>query len=420
MTARNRNRNFADIDTQWVSNYSLGAPTIFPQASFTRYESMSDVTTPGWRTKIAQGEAVNNTLVYLSSSRRFSTWTSSHTAVNKTDSTKYYWNDNTGNTTARCLDLIVNPLVVNPLLPQDFSQVEDIAKQKCLANVDATPYELFEEIGEIFETINLLRSPLQAFSHASEVFRRQSFQAQKIRNALERAKALGAIWGTFRFAAIPLIRTVMTVLEAYHDRDVRRPKRRRASGRASASVTGTLFHRTWGDFNGLNHINWDEIGARACDGHAYIGYEVDNPAVDWQFKLGLRLKDVPTGIWELLPRSFMVDRFLNIKDMLSGIVNIYDPRVKFIYAGYVENNLSKYERSVTARDGNVYTYTITNPDVIVYEDFEKERRSWVPVIQDTYPVFLPENSVKDLTSILDLIAVLLQFIPDNPFPNKII
>jgi hypothetical protein len=145
--------------------------------------------------------------------------------------------------------------------------------------------------------------------------------------------------------------------------------------------------------------------------HASILYEVSNPLVDWKFKLGLRFKDLPTTGWELLPLSFMVDRLLDIRSFFAGAINILDPQVTFLAGSYSVKNLDQHTVSLTERQYSGWTHEITKPDFIQFEIFHMERLLWNPQFFDTIPSFTPGGLVKDLTSILDLLAILASLAP---------
>jgi hypothetical protein len=143
--------------------------------------------------------------------------------------------------------------------------------------------------------------------------------------------------------------------------------------------------------------------------HATIFFEVTNPLKDWNFLLGLRMKDIPTGLWEIVPLSFMVDRLLNIKNTISGAVNFLDPTVTFLAAS---TRIKKTTTSNITFTGctyleDLYTYKLENPDTVKHEVFEYNRGLWEPTFSDVVPPFTLGGLVEDIAKTADLIAIIV-------------
>jgi len=314
------------------------------------------------------------------------------------------------------------PYIGQPLPPLQWNNLVDIAKQHALASVDSTPTAFMEDLGEIRETIQFLKNPIHGLQRLTDTFIKNKRTIQGIRNKLERAQALAELWSTYRFAVQPLLRSMVDLLELLAHEKPSRPKRQRASGRSkdsSESTEPTIYRATPIQYNQV--YKYEALGYRELNAHATILYEVSNPLADWRYLLGLRLKDMPTVAWELLPLSFMVDRLINIRGMIAGVVNYLDPNVEILAASITKRDLSQYTYSFTEWQHSYYMPNIwlKNPDWVQYEDFAMERQTYVPSIIDAIPTLTPGGLVKDLETTLDLLAILLGLIPSARLADEI-
>jgi hypothetical protein len=301
----------------------------------------------------------------------------------------------------------------------DIPSLQAQAKLSSFSNVDSTPYGFAEDVGEIGETLRFIRNPLSSLVTLGTAFRKKWLKrARQIeRSKTQRVKtlkklkrsikdtttdpvdlAIDEVWLSYRFAFSPLLRSAMSLIEAYKA-PIHRPPRRasRSFKKGSASKVTT---QDLGTYNKRDVTQKVEVEVAAG-----ILYEVKNPVEDFQFKYGLRLKDVPVTLWNLLPLSFMVDRVVNISDSISGLTNILDPKVK-ILTGWVVTKTSVY-RSYT------YRYLASQPgwtnnctfDSVVDETFSYSREVWQPTIQDLLPPVTLGNLVSDINSTLDLLTI---------------
>lgn len=387
------------------------------QLQSSKVETMTDTVTPGFQERIANGEIINNPMTFTSSSECVSEESAVLTDTNIVDPSKVN-HSASGNVTKQFLEYAYSPWIGNPLDPLTEGNLADVARQKCLAFVDRTPVALAEDLGEIRETIQFLKSPIQSLERLTKAFvdNKNALKYLKKAHPLEFAQAMADLWKTYRFAVAPLMRSVVDVLELAANKPPNRPKRQRASGRSrktDESVEPRVYRATpsWMSQVYVYHA----LGYRELNFHATILYEVSNPLEDWKWKLGLRLKDLPTTGWELLPYSFMVDRLLDIRSFFAGAINVLDPNVTFLAGSTTKRDLSQYTYSLVHTEYAGLTREISKPDFVQYEDFVMTRSVWNPSFFDAIPSFTPRGLVKDLTSILDLLAILLGFVPSvNP------
>lgn len=408
-----RDRNRTTEPVLHAGQYEDWDGNLYPFSyASTRYETMFDTVVPGYHSRSRAGEIFNNPCVYRSTSINCDAEGMPQTLwLQKVTNDPTSWAKlSFGNHSAYVAYVAKRAPYQydknDAILPTHDVAAE--AKQKCLANVDSVPYEFMEDLMEIRETIRFLKNPLASIAGIGRAFGRKR---NRIRNhdsmtGDEKVKALADLWNQYRFAFAPLVRSAMTSLEAYNARDEdHRPARRSAHGRFGKSDEMTTLAII---ASGISHkYQWKKTSTATIDGHAAILYEVSNPLDDWRFRLGLRSKDIPTTMWEIVPLSFMVDRIVNIRDAISGLVNLADPSISFLASSYTIR--ANYVHDLSCY-GEYWSYgelttTVVNPDFVRFTKFEYDRTTWSPTAPDALPTWDPGGLVKDLTKTLDLIAI---------------
>lgn len=368
--------------------------------------TMSDVLDSQFYARRANGEVFNNPCEIVTERR----------AVGEYHSKVSYWPSNDpshkgyttgGNVTALCL-LDAVWYQYNYYTGGDPSlNGGDVAKQHALSNVDSTPYEFFEDLMEIGETVRFLRNPIAGINDLARNFSRKRRDLPGWPKPL--VKDLANLWNQYRFAFMPLVQSVMKGMDALANFEGRsRPERRTAHGFCETNKVTSEEWRPW--IMGPNPIVYvyDKDMTRTQGSHAAIYYEVTNPAADLNFYLGLRLKDVPVVTWELMPLSFMVDRLYNVKNMLQGLLNLADPSVSILAASLTTRteDLTRITcKEVYWTYGEYTQVWDREPDFVDYTKSSYLRSIWVPTVADTIPTLTYRNLVSDTTKILDLLAI---------------
>lgn len=414
--ARHRTKSATPETSRLVLVNYLGTP-IYPAkyTSLTKNEIMDDTIVPNFNARIRDGEVINNVLSY----------TVSKESVFDGTSTLRYWKTATPNqvTSKVSGNISKHYLCVNnvqwygyaacdsPVLTFDCAQQ---ARNKALANVDSTPYEFFEDLLELREVINFLRNPLAALSNLASAFRRKHDNAINIKDQITRTRALAELWNTYRFAMAPLVRSLMQTMEYVADKEMTRPIRRNAHGYSIDETEKATEHQaSWGSAATQYVCSYRKICRRLRKVHASILYEVTNPLIDFKFALGLRLKDVPVVAWELVPLSFMIDRILDVKRMLQGLMNLADPNVSILAGNVTDRNTTQVDISCYGvySPYNVTVWVITQPDFARWENFSMARTVWSPGVTDLVPPLTVGRLFGSISSILDLIALTISRFP---------
>lgn len=398
MTIRDRSRINIPPQTEtcvrtnqngWVADYEHDV------ASDT--ESMTDVVTPGFHKRIAAGEIINNACSYTH--QKF--WKVGHSSMffqNRTYPDD--WNSyDGGNQTL----LRTQPIATAP----KTRDVESVAKVRALAHIDRSTYAFGEDIGEIRETIRFLRHPAESLHKLADEMSVKVLKRDYSAH-VSRAKAIADVWTTYRFAATPFVISMMDALEAFnqgiHREHRERLDRLTARGFDDDSAKTQDTHSNVGTFTYVG----DREYSLEVKGHAQLLYSVINPAANWRFNLGLRNKDIPLTTWQLVPLSFMVDRVLDISTAIQAAMNIADPSVSILSGSYTQREEHvKMTWTHTVDAGPIYDGTIDGSRNF-HSVYYHRRKPWSPSLSDVTIPFDKGGLTKDVTSIVDLLAITLQ------------
>lgn len=365
-------------------------------------DTMDDYVVPDFHKRIAEGEVLNNPCTYVKESFR-STGGGLLDIVQNGSSIVFTGDGSLTTFTEWFLQTYGGWAQYGhgyepaPTPPYDL---EDAAKAKALGNVDRSPYSFAEDIAEFHETLRFLRDPFASLKNLSELFEKDLKKLTNAKKTLTRAKAIADVWLQYQFAFSPLVRSASDLIEAQSDK-IRRPKRRTARGvetwKDSASSTSDNPHYFWS-----SHTVVDKSV------RAGILYEVDNPFVDWQFKYGLRFKDIPETLWAIAPYSFLVDRVYNLSTALRGLTALLDPSVKMLASWSTSKTTTTEVRSLTDYQHPGVTSKTFIPDTDTKETFLYQRKVWSPSAKDVLPVPRWDQFVNTSTKLADVAALILQ------------
>lgn len=381
--------------SQGTHSYSWD-PSLDTTFSFTssfRSRSMTDEVTLNYAKRVREGEIINNPCDYEEAKGTMN-------GGGKVTFREHWYPAGLYRTVTgspcRYFLSILSPTAV---FPRDlFGTVSSTSQFKALANVDQTPYEMIEDIGEIKETLGFLRSPFSSIYALSSQFNKEGRRVAR-RRGITLPKALAGLWLTWRFAFLPLVRSTINVMEGLATGD-RTSKTRRIS-RGFFSVSEKVSEDV---VSGSAHS--EQVFTHIIEDSSGVIYEVSNPVNGLRYTFGLRLKDLPVGLWQLVPLSFMIDRFFDISSMIRGLTAIADPSVEFL-AGFTVRKDSRDVR-VTFTDHDFYEILSLDSDEVFNKHFEYIRTPWIPSVEDTLPPIDIGGLVSSATRITDLIALIIQ------------
>lgn len=386
-----------------LSDINLGSVVEYQKIS-----TIDDVVTPNFRQKMKRGEIVNNPCVM--SVVETITTPSTYAVLNNGEPGYVDGASSGGSTFRRYHDTHGAYPDVADL---DIEEGEDVAKLYALANIDSTPYSFAEDLAELRETARFLRGHAHRFEKLARRFAKEKqrlvrkYESLRTLNQAERARllaeALSGLWATYRFVLTPLAQSMTDLLEAWNTKTDPLPLRLIARGKYEDEETVSDTHVVVKS----NTFTSKYVCKQELDVRAGILYENINPTRGFRFKYGLRNKDIPVTLWNVVPLSFMVDRFFNISAAIKALTNLSDPSIK-ILAGWTtvrHNKLYKFKYTDRVRTTPDHTTTVLNGDWCTDRTFDYVRSTWEPSVSDVVPPVQLERLVSDVTSILDLLAL---------------
>nr|APG77056.1 hypothetical protein [Beihai levi-like virus 13] len=362
--------------------------------------SFLDYNTPRFNLKIRQGKIINNPCkltIYERSSDNYPGWSGGKHPSHSSNSPNGYNYEQQGPVSQHWLNAIGGVTVLPHVIYKDIVQT---AKHDCLKRIDSTPYAFAEDLFEVKQTLQYLKNPLASIA---QLIRRMWRAVKKLSvdELISIPKALSQVWLEYRFAFMPLVRSIISILEAYSSKDKTRPKRLSSHGIETqiGNISGTFTK---------SNVKFSYSHVVRASAHATVLYEVLNPIQDFRFRYGLRLKDLPETIWAVMPYSFMVDRVSDISGFVRGVTNIFDPSLRFLAASVTTkvDDIFSYQFAGTVPSGG-WT-TTANGDVVTTRNFTYQRDVWKPSLLDTLPDFNLEDLYDEAFEILDIVALLLQ------------
>jgi len=399
MAGRTRRR----IDIPQSKNTSLFIDDVFvfdqKYVSSTKTDVMTDVSSPFAKNIMRNGGIINNDM-------RF---TRVETKVSGGGGMKYKTSPSTlavrslvGSPTAFWLSNF--PAMLAGSIPLQVKvDANALAKQQAISRINKAPNGALEDIGEIRETLRFLRAPMSSLLRLSKSFSKKANKKAR-REKLGRTKAFADVWLEYRFAASPLIRSMESIIDGI-GRTRKKPEKIRSSGfvgtNQDANDVFTSFQKTSIRSTSLN------LSTRAG-----IRYSVSNPVGDVRFIYGLRARDVPETLWNLLPLSFMVDRVINISSSIQAFTNLVDPNVK-ILNGWITTKETKVQTAQLSDHSSLTILSLT-ADVHTRKSFEYRRLAWSPSILDTIAPINYSGLINSVTNIMDLGSLIVSFLrPKN-------
>lgn len=401
MYQRVRQRGHGSEISVFTSTYNGATTDLMGTEMSYLHEEIGDFVTPRYRQRIANGEIINNPCSYTSTAR--SAGAGSMTTTNKTTQAKVEYGNGSLTTwrAARHPSLSLN---TNPAPALNTETAMSTSKLMALANIDSTPYEFMEDIFEIRETLKYLRNPVRGLKDLARSFQRDfTYKTRWVEHSVkEKADVAADLWLNYRFAATPLVKSVMDASEYVQAavEDFARPKRRTARGFENLTSDGeeTLV------FPGASTDTFIRQGLRTHQSRAGILYEVDNPVSNVPFHLGIRVKDLPETFWAVMPYSFMIDRVVNVSAAIRGLTNLADPSVRVLAAWLTTKDLSYHYHQLVDVSNASYTITCSG-DQVFRNNFAYVRNTWSPSILDAIPQVDVSGLVDSATEITDLLAL---------------
>jgi hypothetical protein len=136
-------------------------------------------------------------------------------------------------------------------------------------------------------------------------------------------KAFVSAWNEYRFGWKPLLLDIQGIHDAYVQSEAFHPKPLRLVARASDS--DITWRQLQTNVTAPTHLTKLTMGAsyvRSAKVASGVLYQLTDGSLEnaTARRMGFRLSDVPASVWELVPYSFIVDRFVDVGQWLKAIV----------------------------------------------------------------------------------------------------
>lgn len=363
-------------------------------------KTMTDYVTAQYRKKIENGAIVNSPCYFSSESTE-----SIFGSV-----TGYYGSESkpitfSGPVTIRFCDPNVLPGMVDRP-----SVNEDSVRLKALSRIDKSEFSFGEDLGEIGQTLRFLKNPLRSLTDLTKkhyrhkkALERSYLKSGQYSKTKALVKASADAYATYQWAYKPLVRSAEDLTKAVFQYAKATQKRytSRAHEKLDYSEKGVY------SVGGTAAFACDYTNRELLDFRAAILYETSRKDSTFLKKYGLRFKDAPETAWQLFPLSFMVDRVANISDVIRATQNLFDSDINILAGSVTTRHLQSTSLSATmARYFGIYMYGNGGEHTI--SSFTYTRDPWTPSSSDLIPPITMGRLVKDVSSILDLTALIIQ------------
>jgi len=382
------------------------------------YDRMDDVVISEYHRRIAEGEVINNPCDAQFELTR-TTGEGSYQAIH-TPTGKVFICEGECFTAYHSTRMnLPGRYTPDPFDEADLELLKSDLKVKAIARIDRTPYAFGEDLLELRETVRFIRDPLESLRDLSESFKKARERAERalrsssrrsgggggglLRSAVSdpRGQALASTWLAFRFALSPLVRSISDLLEAFQTESQPNPRQT-----ARANMEDSMTHTSEVSIGGLDFVKETKHNFEVRAG---ILTDVDLPSNMTRWKYGLRNKDIPSTLWQILPYSFMVDRLYDVSSVVKGIANLSDPKIN-ILAGWVttKHEVLTTETYVAGVHPDPNWIVSGQGDVVDTIVSTYVRETWNPGVGDLHPRASLKGLVNDANKILDLVSLVLK------------
>lgn len=218
----------------------------------------------------------------------------------------------------------------DPLTSFDPSVIDRVVQAALQAALNRMKpqFQAYTFLGELRETLHMIRKPAMALRNAINTFANHSRRLRsKARNLRTYRRAVADSWLESSFGWQPLISDIRSGAEAFAQLS-ERPRYSTFSGSSTEKLdvpeslvtsygTGVAIHVFEKSTQTISARYFGKIRLHAGSSNLYRGF-----GLEWQ-------EFIPAG-WELIPGSFLVDYFSNVGDLVDASVRISTTDFQFV------------------------------------------------------------------------------------------
>jgi hypothetical protein len=298
-------------------------------------DTMLDEVTPCFQARRAAGEWFFKPMTSTKSS-----YSESLASYNRSST----WNDGKKSNIYDYADLSVGRhKVLSTYLPSITLSQDDVEKERMIyavnqawANLYSSTATLLVDLGEARETYHMFRHPLQgAYRYLTNTLRPRSKpnakQRRRARDFLEetqfsrtktKARALADVASStyleYTFGWLPFLKSCEQLAEALQELTTRRIITGRgtsAFGTSDSSEFTRYAYLSWLDPGLGQAYHYHRSGARSVTYRAGVSAKA---SLTLPQSLGLDMSDIPSAVYDLIPLSFILDRFIGVGDWIRA------------------------------------------------------------------------------------------------------
>lgn len=202
----------------------------------------------------------------------------------------------------------------------------NVAWVKAQAKIREAEFDCTVALGELAETIALLKNPFKAITDATS---KLYWNVGRARKGLITVDALTGAWMTWRYGIKPAISDILKIVELW-DKRIKQLEgmQRKAGGIRVVDRVDDTWTKAWAHFT--IHNRWEERVEQKTTYHIYYERLLEANLMFMLRSLGMHPSNIPAGMWELTTKSFVLDWFLLVGDWLRAITP--DPSLKMLGA----------------------------------------------------------------------------------------
>lgn len=324
-----------------VPNTTTGTDYLWQQSSngITRstaptgeFEAMSDVVTESYQKLRAQGVIINNAASY--SKQTASSSIEGHYIMenpanwNSLTAGTVYQQDRHGDWLSNTVNGMPFVGVATPGLEAEIRLDDYIASlgTKTLSKVYSADAQVLTTLGELRETLSLIRHPLRSLGVVTQRYsRRRHFNVPG-----------SQAWLGYRYGIRPLMADIENYIKAATSHE-RQFTAKYGTSRNADDMVSTSFAQ-----GSLTHNLVESYSVK----YQVKTYALARVLATLSGSYGTTARDIPIAAWELVPYSFVLDWFYNIGDFLNASLPRSD--VNLLAAGFVVHYQKQGIRNVVS------------------------------------------------------------------------